>query len=221
MQSWFLIDGRLPDIPYPGDVSVRYPEPLVEQMLTEYSRPNDWILDPFCGFGTTLTVCSRMNRNAVGIEKNASVYAFARRLLPTSTRYHHDRAENIASYGYPKFQLILTSPPFRSFRDDAEAGFASYYDDLVAIFAAMLPALAPGARVVVETVNLPPDSDSTGMRAFRSALALSTILTFVREHICCHRDGSDVVTGCQHSYLLVFRRADAPELCESTDHVES
>src|ERR1043165_4293691 len=65
MRSWFVIDGRLPAIDYPGDSNCRYPEELVEQMVTLYSRPNDWGLDPFCGFGTTLSVCSRLNRSAV------------------------------------------------------------------------------------------------------------------------------------------------------------
>lgn len=34
------------------------------------SNPGDWILDPFCGSGTTLDVAQRLGRNAVGIEIN-------------------------------------------------------------------------------------------------------------------------------------------------------
>jgi|SRR5947209_10584094 len=206
MKSWFAIDGRLPRIDFSGDSSYRYAEVLVERMLKLYSRPNDWVLDPFCGFGTTLRVCSRMNRLAVGFEVEKAVYDYASRTVPIPSRLHHDSAANISSYAYPKFNLLLTSPPFRSFNSRDVLDGDCYYEELLTIFKALLPALSDGAYVIVESVNLISSSQSIP-RAFRSALALGSILTFEREYVCCNRSNTDVVPGYQHSYLLVFRNA--------------
>ena len=44
------------------------PLALVERAITNSSRPGDWILDPFCGSGTTLIACERTGRRGIGIE---------------------------------------------------------------------------------------------------------------------------------------------------------
>lgn len=205
MNSWFLIDGTLPEIDYPGDTNCRYPETLVELVVNHYSGENDWVLDPFCGFGTTLTVCSRMNRNAVGFEKNEALYRYVRPKVTLPSVLHHDHAENIGSYSYPRFNLLLTSPPFRSFRDQSHIDHEDYYHYLVGVFGALRPALAADAYIVVESVNLLSESGETIPRAFRSALALASLFHFEREHVCCNTGKIEVTPGYQHSYLLVFR----------------
>lgn len=205
MKSWFSIDGSLPDIDYPGDTTSRYPEELVELMVAWYSEEGDWVLDPFCGFGTTIDVCARMNRNAVGFEKEESLYRYAQSRVAAPSAVHHDRAENIERYRYPQFNLLLTSPPFRSFHDHSAIDNDNYYRELVSVFTAFRPALAPGAHVVVESVNLLADSGDTIPRAFSSALALASLFHFEREHVCCNTGGVEVAPGYHHSYLLVFR----------------
>lgn len=45
-----------------------FPEKLVERMLLCSTRPDDIILDPFCGSGTTLRVAERHNRIGIGID---------------------------------------------------------------------------------------------------------------------------------------------------------
>lgn len=205
MKSWFAIDGSLPTINYPGDASSRYPEQLVERMVDRYSQEADWVLDPFCGFGTTLTVCARMNRRAVGFEKDAALYSHTEKNVRPPSAIKHDRAENIASYHYPKFNLLLTSPPFRSFRDHPSIDEHIYYRDLVNVFQALRPALAVGAYVIVESVNLIDDSGAAVPRAFHSALALASVFRFEREIVCCNTGNAEVSPGYQHSYLLIYR----------------
>src|SRR5436305_13391276 len=77
--SWFAIDGALPSIDYAGEAHCRYPEALVEEMIARHTRPGHRILDPFCGFGTTLAVAGRMERQAVGFECDRDRYDYARR----------------------------------------------------------------------------------------------------------------------------------------------
>lgn len=44
------------------------PEALLERVIKASSKEGDWILDPFCGCGTTVSVAERLNRNWTGID---------------------------------------------------------------------------------------------------------------------------------------------------------
>lgn len=48
--------------------SATFPEELVEKILTNFSKENDLIYDPFTGTGTTGVVCKKMKRNFIGSE---------------------------------------------------------------------------------------------------------------------------------------------------------
>ncbi|MCK4891396.1 MAG: restriction endonuclease [Candidatus Pacebacteria bacterium] len=43
------------------------PEALLERIIKASSKDGDWILDPFCGCGTTVAVSEKLKRNWVGI----------------------------------------------------------------------------------------------------------------------------------------------------------
>lgn len=44
------------------------PEALLERIIKSSSKDSDWILDPFCGCGTTVSVAEKLKRNWVGID---------------------------------------------------------------------------------------------------------------------------------------------------------
>ena len=44
------------------------PEALVERIIKASSKEGGWVLDPFCGCGTTVAVAERLKRNWVGID---------------------------------------------------------------------------------------------------------------------------------------------------------
>ena len=46
----------------------KFHPPVVRQLIDEYSRPGDHILDPFCGSGTMLVEAAVAGRNAVGLD---------------------------------------------------------------------------------------------------------------------------------------------------------
>jgi modification methylase len=52
------------------------PQALLARVLLASSRPNDLVLDPFCGTGTTGAVAKRLSRRFIGIEREP-VYADA------------------------------------------------------------------------------------------------------------------------------------------------
>jgi DNA modification methylase len=210
MRSWFAIDGTLPPVDFHGNADIRFPEALVEAMVDRYSQPGDRVLDPFCGFGTTLGVCSRMGRTPVGFERDAGLYRYAHDAVVPPGRLYHDLAENIAAYALPAFDLLLTSPPFRAFHDATSIESDDYYRELVSVFRHLRPHLKARAPVIVETVNLIGDDGYSVPRAFRSALALTELFAFEREYVCCcDGAGVEVTPGYHHSYLMVFRNTTA------------
>ncbi len=44
------------------------PEALLERIIQASSNKGDWVLDPFCGCGTTVAVAERLNRKWIGID---------------------------------------------------------------------------------------------------------------------------------------------------------
>jgi len=57
------------------------PEGLLERIVSWATRPGDTVLDAFNGSGTTITVASKLGRNAIGIDVGAASISITRRRL--------------------------------------------------------------------------------------------------------------------------------------------
>ena len=57
------------------------PETLLARVILSSSRPDDLVLDPFCGTGTTGTVAKRLGRRFIGVERDADYAAAAERRI--------------------------------------------------------------------------------------------------------------------------------------------
>lgn len=57
------------------------PEQLLERLILACTDENDLVLDPYAGSGTTLAVCDRLRRVAIGIDRNRDALAIIRRRL--------------------------------------------------------------------------------------------------------------------------------------------
>jgi site-specific DNA-methyltransferase (adenine-specific) len=57
------------------------PEALLERLVELCTEPGDLVVDPYVGSGTTLAVCARLGRRAVGIDANPEALQIARRRL--------------------------------------------------------------------------------------------------------------------------------------------
>jgi len=57
------------------------PEALLARVILASSRPDDLVLDPFCGTGTTGAVAKRLARRFIGIERERSYAAAARKRI--------------------------------------------------------------------------------------------------------------------------------------------
>ena len=60
-----------------------FPIKLAEKVIKNFSKPNDIILDPFMGTGTTGIACKKLNREFIGIELDETYYKIAKERINT------------------------------------------------------------------------------------------------------------------------------------------
>lgn len=203
-KSWFSIDGTLEEIEYEGESYFRFPRQLAEIVIKKYSTEGDWILDPFVGFGTTLTVAQEFNRKAIGFEVDQNRAEFAAKGLHEPSRVIHDRTENIDQYDLPKFDLVFTSPPYVTVRLEDDPWGKTYFQDMEMIFKKIKTKLNPEATVVVEVSNV-WNKDGIRTLAWQFGDLLSGIFKFQGEIIACYTGSNQAGPGYNHSYLLVYK----------------
>ena len=68
------------------DYPTQKPLRLLERIIELSSNPNDVVLDPMCGSGTTLIAAKRLGRKFIGIDKNPDATKICKkRLTATNT----------------------------------------------------------------------------------------------------------------------------------------
>ncbi len=74
------------------------PEALLARVILAASRPDNVVLDPFCGTGTTGAVARRLRRSFIGVEREAAYAAAARA-----------RIEAVEPLGEPALASFMTA----------------------------------------------------------------------------------------------------------------
>jgi modification methylase len=98
------------------------PEALLARVVLSASRPDDLVLDPFCGTGTTGAIAKRLGRRFIGIERDASYAEAARKRM---ARVERLSADSLA--------------PFMTAREAPRVAFASLIERGL---------ITPGAKLV-------------------------------------------------------------------------
>jgi site-specific DNA-methyltransferase (adenine-specific) len=62
------------------------PAALMAELIADFTRPQQTILDPFMGSGTTLVACQRMGRQGTGIELDPDYFEIACRRVDEAAR---------------------------------------------------------------------------------------------------------------------------------------
>ena len=69
--------------------STQKPEALLYRIIISTSNPNDVVLDPFMGSGTTGAIAKKLGRNFIGIEKEEDYIKFANERIANAKPYVH------------------------------------------------------------------------------------------------------------------------------------
>jgi DNA modification methylase len=98
---------------------------IPNQMMRRYTRPGDWVIDPFAGSGTTLIEARRLGRNCLGVELQAPVAERARELVAAEPDRHGvtgaivagdclaaDYPALLRQHGRETAQLVIMHPPY-------------------------------------------------------------------------------------------------------------
>ncbi len=204
-KTWFTIDGTLEPIDFSGPSFFRFPLELAEFVVARFSNPGDWVLDPFCGFGTTLVAAQNLGRQAIGFEKDPQRGVFAaKRVLPPSRVFVED-SRCILERDLASFDLVFTSPPYSSLRDGRnEQSVQEYVIDLAKIFEAIRDCMKPRSKVVIELSNV-RQADGIRPTLWEAGRALAELFCLEDELVRCNT-GTDLAgPGYNHSTLLIFR----------------
>ncbi|MBI3335523.1 MAG: restriction endonuclease [Candidatus Portnoybacteria bacterium] len=67
-EDWWIINPLNANDPERLGYPTQKPEALLERIIKSSTKEGDWVLDPFCGCGTTVAVAEQLNRRWVGID---------------------------------------------------------------------------------------------------------------------------------------------------------
>ena len=151
-KSWFILNPpprKKNQIQHPA----KFPEKLVEDFIKFFTKPNQWVLDPFLGVGSTLLACEHTNRNGIGLELFKKYIVIAKENLLAAKNKHiilegdildidEIWKRNKLKFDLPKrVSLIITSPPYwnmlkksrgnvkSTHKERLEKGLETFYSD--------------------------------------------------------------------------------------------
>ncbi len=101
----------------------KFPETLIEEFISFFTKEGDWILDPFAGTGSALIAAGGLKRNAAGVELSKEYFKilmdrvkkekYKSRITPLLGS--SEKLEEILSQNKLKdirFDYVITSPPY-------------------------------------------------------------------------------------------------------------
>lgn len=227
-RSWWIVAPDPPGLALPDDLRAR--DPLqgrdcgwVSQMrpfVRQFCTADGVVLDPFCGFGTTLLAAHLEGRAAIGLEVDATRAAIARERLR-----RHDCVAPVLDGALPsinlpkRVRLCLTNVPYFGCRwsgDRADnqlyatGSYAQYLDGLRDVFHGVRAHLDDDAHCIVMVENIVAGGRAVPL-VHDVARVLGGLFAPCEERMLCYaRPAAPLAPGDSHSNrshetALVFR----------------
>ncbi|GHA16630.1 hypothetical protein GCM10007989_09620 [Devosia pacifica] len=204
MGDVWMLDGGLEPITFDDFAEDRSPLELTQRVISTFSAEGDWVLDPFAGFGTTLSVAQALGRHAVGFEQNPKRALFAGEgLVPPNRIVNAPIQSMLDDGGYDRFDLLFTSPPYPMVNLKDDPWGPSYFGDMAQIFFGLRGFMKPGSAVVVEVSNVKTEEGFRPLIAEFGA-CLRAGLRQTNEIVRINTGPTPAGPGTHYSCLLVF-----------------
>ncbi len=120
-KSWFIHKPprrKEDEILHPA----KYPESLIEEFISFFSKEGELVLDPFLGTGSTLIAAGNLNRDGIGIELSKNYYKtscnriskgeYKNKLIALNGSSEEIKNLIKKSGVDKKFDYVITSPPY-------------------------------------------------------------------------------------------------------------
>ncbi|GIF16724.1 TRM11 family SAM-dependent methyltransferase [Actinoplanes teichomyceticus] len=220
VSSWHVLTGDDPEHTPPAAAGQCGWVSQIAPLITEFSHPGDLVLDPFCGWGTTLVAASITGRRGVGIEVSPERAAQATERLrryPGQVVICTDARRPPVPDG--SVDLIVTDLPYFGTALDADSAvrgqlyavsdYEAYLAAVDEAFTALTATLRPGAYAVVAVQNRRLAGAFVPL-AWDVGRLLGRHLTLGDEriHLYPRPIGGDdpMLTNRAHEYLLIAQR---------------
>ena len=101
----------------------KFPETLVEEFISFFTKEGGWVLDPFMGTGSALIAAGNLKRNAIGVELSADFFKIAKKRIEREEYQDEvlpllgssEDLQKLIKKTYlksVKFDYVITSPPY-------------------------------------------------------------------------------------------------------------
>jgi tRNA G10 N-methylase Trm11 len=138
--------------------------------VSQCTAPGELVLDPFAGYGTTISVARRLGRRGLGVEIVPELAAGIRERLGPDAVVEGD-TRRLAELGLPTVDLVMTSPPFMtrtnheqnplSGYQTLDGDYERYVTELAGIVGALNALVRPGGRIVLDVWNFHHEGEFT------------------------------------------------------------
>ena len=121
-KSWFIHNPprrKKDEILHPA----KFPETMAREFIEFFTKPGEWVLDPFLGTGSALVACARAGRNGLGIELASHFAKIAESRVEAEAGAGESRQivrtadaqqlpDLVRAERLPDFDYCITSPPY-------------------------------------------------------------------------------------------------------------
>ncbi len=97
----------------------KYPESMIAEFISFFTKPGQVVFDPFLGTGSTLVACEQTGRRGIGVELQEKYAGIARQRLEGNSGKHRVLQGDASAldslweeHSLPLLDFVITSPPY-------------------------------------------------------------------------------------------------------------
>lgn len=138
--------------PFPADLPFR--------LITLYSKEGDYVLDPFCGSGSTNIAALSLFRKTIGYDLEEKYINMAKERCGKEAIFYSKSSENMSEIKSNSIHLCITSPPYlhlRQYSDNKKniGNLDNPYPALTRVFKEVFRVLKPEGYFCLNVADVP------------------------------------------------------------------